>query len=93
MSAVTPPCPDLTIGTRLKSALATHAADDSMQSIVNTLAKDGVVIIEDLLDQDTVNRINGELDPIMGDGEIGVKDNEVVGQTRRLNSTLRHAPR
>ena len=62
------------------------------KEVTTILAEDGVVIIEDLLDPTTVENINKELDPVLSADEHGVKDNDVVGQSRRLMATMKYSP-
>ena len=57
-----------------------------------TLMEDGAVIISDLFDYNIIEQINLELDPALNGTEFGVRDEEVVGQTKRLSATLRYSP-
>ncbi len=47
------------------SAITHFAADSPPEAITAALEADGVVIIEDLLDADTLARFNAELDPLL----------------------------
>lgn len=72
--------------------IATFSKSAIGSDIHRSLLEDGVVTIEGLLDRGTVDKINAELDPVLGGPQLGTPDDKVVGRTRRLNSTLRHSP-
>ena len=69
--------------------LPKNAAIDTMHQ---SMAKDGAIVIEQLLDAATVDAINRELDPVMSGPNHGLRDAGIVGAGKRLNSSLRHCP-
>ena len=79
-------------GTGYKTSIASFSCDAAAQDLHRALLEDGTVIIEDLLDESTVRKINTELTPALRGPQLGVQDDMVVGRTRRLNATLRHSP-
>ena len=79
-------------GTNYKMSIASFSCDAPARDLHQALLEDGTVIIEDLLDENTVRQINHELDPALSGPQLGVQDDMVVGRTRRLNATLRHSP-
>ena len=79
-------------GTQLKNSLTSLPRSASATDVHNVLLSEGAVIIEDLLDEHTVEQINRELDPALSGPQLGFQDDKVVGQSRRLNATLRHSP-
>ena len=79
-------------GTRSKKSLTSLPSSAAAHDVHRALSADGALIIEDLLDEQTVNQINAELDTALSGPQLGMQDDKVVGQSRRLNATLRHSP-
>ena len=63
----------------------------SSAAVHESLCRNGAVISIDLLEPHTVKQINAELDPILNGPRLG-HEGDYLGNTRRINSTLRHAP-
>lgn len=70
--------------------LAQLPATSSATEVRHALERDGAVVLRNLLDAATVSRINCELDPVLSGSRLGLGGGN-LGQTRRLNSTLRHS--
>ncbi|MGT2433650.1 hypothetical protein ACU4HD_41670 [Cupriavidus basilensis] len=51
------------------TTIARYAADTSVGLIAKTLEQDGAVIIEGLLDETTVARLNREVDPLLAEAD------------------------
>ena len=79
-------------GTFYKKSITSFPRTAAPSDVHRALFEDGTVIVEDLLDEQTVKQINAELDPALVGPQLGFQDNKVVGQTRRLNATLRYSP-
>ena len=56
------------------------------------LDDDGVVVLENLIDEATLEQINREIDPVLTGSRLGLTDAPIVSEGRRANSSLRHSP-
>jgi len=83
---------NLEVGTSVSGEIKRFHVSAEPAKITTALMREGAVIVEQLLDRETVDHINAELDPVLTTDHHGVKDDQVVGQSRRLNAILRHSP-
>lgn len=83
---------NLPVGSRDRSDLTVLPATAPVEEMHAVIARDGALVVQNLLDEATVAALNQELDPVMSGPQLGVQYGEVVGNTRRLNATLRHSP-
>lgn len=49
-------------------------------------------MLDRLIDQDSVDQINREIDPVLYGANLGLADASIVAAGRRINSSLRHSP-
>ena len=67
-------------------------AHGPIEALNDAMQEDGTLVIDGLLDPNTVEQINRELDPVMTGPTLGMKDAAIVGSGNRLNSSMRHSP-
>ena len=67
-------------------------AHGPIEALNDAMQEDGTVVIEHLLDPDTVERINHELEPVMTGPSLEIRDVAIVGSGNRLNSSMRYSP-
>ena len=72
--------------------LQTLPSDTDTLVLQAALQREGVVVLENLIDQSTVDQINREIDPILAGPALGLTDAKIVSDGRRINSSLRHSP-
>ena len=51
-----------------------------------------MAVLDRLIDQDSVDQINREIDPVLYGANLGLADASIVAAGRRINSSLRHSP-
>ena len=76
----------------LTPMLRSLPAKTSTRELHAVMERDGVVVLEELIDQATVDQINREIDPVLGGATLGLTDANIVADGRRINSSLRHSP-
>lgn len=71
--------------------IASFPGTEPSATVLKALEQDGAVVLTELLDAEQVARINAELDPVLAGPRLGL-DDDYLGQTRRINATLRYSP-
>ena len=83
----------LKTGTLWKDTITRLPASAPLSDMEAVLREDGTVIIEDLLDPDTLEQVNTDLDPVLLGPQLGMQDQvAVLGRTVRFNATLSQSP-